>query len=277
MQKTHQNFIAFINKLISCLGFSKVIGGEIPKYPSSSLTREWLAAEILCTWKWQGGSAQHSFLPSLIEYIKEESSFLASIAKILLEGTVLHGYGFNNSSWILFNSWFPSDQEVNKIQEPFLRALVTVLLVLSAKDNTHRKSDVSVFFKSVKGMLINATVTNRAYLRVLPYVMGAIIQPLCEKLDSDHGNDNVIDGSLLGWLHTCISSLSDQSSKEGKLMFNPFNEVLQLGKLSFLCQITLIFFFPFMCKTHKLFGVYLSDLVEFNFPFYEDLIFTLLL
>lgn len=222
MQRTHQNFVAFVDKLISCLGFSKVIVGEIPKSSASSLSREWLATEILCTWKWQGGSAQHSFLPSLIEYTKEESSLLASIAKILLEGAVLYRYGFNNSFWILFNSWFLSDQEVNKIQEPFLRALVTVLLVLSAKDNIHRKRDVSVFFKSVKDIIIDATSINRARLRALPYVMGAIIQPLCEKLDSDHGNNNVIDGSLLGWLQTCISSLSDQSSKEGKLMLNPF-------------------------------------------------------
>jgi E3 ubiquitin-protein ligase listerin len=216
MQITHQNIIAFVNKIISCLGFSKVIISEIPESSTFSLSREWLAAEILCTWKWQGGSAQHSFLPSLIEYTRDESSLLASIAKILLEGAVLRGYGFKNNSWILFNSWSPSNQEVNKIQEPFLRALVAILLVLSAKDNIHRKSDVSVFFKSVKDIVINVTSINQTCLRALPYVMGAIIQPLCEKLDSDDGNDDDISGSLLGWLQTCISSLSDQSSKEGK-------------------------------------------------------------
>ncbi|KAJ4772899.1 E3 ubiquitin-protein ligase listerin [Rhynchospora pubera] len=211
---SHSNFVAFIDKLISCLGFSKVIGGDIPESPTSSLSREWLATEILCTWKWQGGSAQHLFLPSLVEYTKGQTFFLSSIAKILLEGAVLHGSGFNTSSWILFNSWFSSDQEINKIQEPFLRALVTVLLVLSAKGNIHRESDASAFFEHVKDMLTDATSINRACLRALPYAMSAIIQPLCEKLQSDHGNVNVIDGYILGWLQTCIPYLSDQSSKE---------------------------------------------------------------
>ncbi|KAJ3688315.1 hypothetical protein LUZ61_017479 [Rhynchospora tenuis] len=212
--RSHQNFVAFVDKLVSCLGFSKVIGGEISESPTSPLSREWLATEILCTWEWQGGSAQQFFLPSLVEYTKGETSFLSSIAKIFLEGVVLHGSGFNTSTWILFNSWFTSDQEVNKIQEPFMRALVTVLLVLSAKGNLHRKSDASAFFEHVKDILIDATSINRACLRALPYVMGAIIQPLSEKLQSDHENDNVIDGYILGWLQTCISCLSDQSSKE---------------------------------------------------------------
>ncbi|KAJ3676469.1 hypothetical protein LUZ60_003881 [Juncus effusus] len=211
------NMIAFVDKLISRLGFNKVIScGEITKIPS----RDWLAAEILCAWKWETGSAQTSFLPSLIEYAKSNSSemtVLPSIAKILLNGAVLDGSGFDKTSWIFFNSWGPSDNEIDGVQEPFLRALISVLVVLGEKCNLQRKNDAFVVFESVMSLINDLKLkceSNKGWLRVLPFVMSNIIQPLCENFDEGNNNEGVVYDNVLGWLNTCISCFNDPSSKE---------------------------------------------------------------
>lgn len=64
----HHQFVAFVDKLVLNLGFGEVILG-VPGntcYNTSqsidttstvpSFSRAWVAAEILCTWKWIGES-----------------------------------------------------------------------------------------------------------------------------------------------------------------------------------------------------------------------------
>ena len=95
-------------------------------------SRSWLAAEILYTWKWQGGSALGSFLPLLSSYAKSgncspKEGLLDSIVNILLDGALVYGA---SGELRFFNVWPASDDEVGSIEEPFLRVLVSCLIAL---------------------------------------------------------------------------------------------------------------------------------------------------
>ena len=102
----HERFVAFVDRLILNLGFGEVILGipENLRYatsqsiditsPMSSLSRAWVAGEILCTWTWTGGSALKTFLPSLVQYMEKESHLEVNIVSLLLDtllgGTLMH-------------------------------------------------------------------------------------------------------------------------------------------------------------------------------------------
>uniref|UniRef100_A0A0E0EXA1 E3 ubiquitin-protein ligase listerin n=1 Tax=Oryza meridionalis TaxID=40149 RepID=A0A0E0EXA1_9ORYZ len=106
----HHQFVAFVDKLVLNLGFGEVILG-VPGntcYNTSqsidttstvpSLSRAWVAAEILCTWKWKGGSVFSTFLPSMIQHLKMESCAEVSILSILLD-TLLEGAFHECNQW----------------------------------------------------------------------------------------------------------------------------------------------------------------------------------
>jgi E3 ubiquitin-protein ligase listerin len=75
----HQRFVAFVDNLVIKLGFGEVILGipgnlhhSMPQSTDtnssiSSLSKAWVAGEILCTWTRTGGSVLKTFLPSLVE------------------------------------------------------------------------------------------------------------------------------------------------------------------------------------------------------------------
>jgi len=227
----HNQFIAFVEKLSSRLGFSKLIAGFDPRTPvssavtltehvssfSSSYSRAWLAAELLCTWKWQGGSALDSFLPSLSTYAKCESSYpdvhvIFSIVSILFDGTLVQG---TNSLWISFSTWIASEDEVDNIQDPFLRALTFLLLILFVKEKVWRKHEALELFENFVGRLfINATL-NRTCLRILPFILSILVEPLLLQSTEfgEAGNDVLLapwkDDSVLknvlSWLKRALS------------------------------------------------------------------------
>ncbi|KAG2622911.1 E3 ubiquitin-protein ligase listerin-like isoform X1 [Panicum virgatum] len=218
----HQRFVAFVDRLILNLGFGEVILG-IPENlrcatsqsiditsPMSSLSRAWVAGEILCTWTWKGGSALKTFLPSLVQYIKEESRLEVNIVSLLLDtllgGTLMH----ESDSWVLFNAWHLSNNEIGKIQDRFLRALVALLFTTNTKNCLWRESDALVFFEQVLSNLFMGSTVNRKCLKVLPFVMSTIIKPLPQKQkfieDSPYGD--LVRKSILSWLEAAISCLS---------------------------------------------------------------------
>ena len=218
----HERFVAFVDRLILNLGFGEVILG-IPENlrcatsqsiditsPMSSLSRAWVAGEILCTWTWKGGSALKTFLPSLVQYIKEESRLEVNIVSLLLDtllgGTLMH----ESDSWVLFNAWHLSNNEIGKIQDRFLRALVALLFTTNTKNCLWRESDALVFFEQVLSNLFMGSTVNRKCLKVLPFVMSTIIKPLPQKQifieDSPYGD--LVRKSILSWLEAAISCLS---------------------------------------------------------------------
>ncbi|KAF8397167.1 hypothetical protein HHK36_016074 [Tetracentron sinense] len=220
----HHQFVAFIDKLISELGISRVIAGTVSKTPpslseetenmlaisQSSYSRAWLAAEILCTWKWQGGSASGSFLPLLSEYAGLQNSspgesLLDSIFSILLEGALVHGASGASS---FFSVWAASDDEMERIGEPFLRALVSFLVTLTIKDGIWGKDKALVLFELlVDKLFIGATVSMNC-LRILPFVMNVLIQPLRYRSTgfSESSKDTQLDSFEENQIHDTIEN-----------------------------------------------------------------------
>lgn len=221
--KNH-NFVALIDKLISKIGIGRVIAGSVSHIPSTTkettkalgtsesyYPRAWLAAEILCTWKWQGGSAVSSFLPLLTAYIKSEDyslkeGLLDSIINILLDGALVHGV-----------SGEPS--ELESIEEPFLRALVSLLLTLCENNIWGKQKAISLFEVLVNKLFVGETVNSNC-LRILPLVMSVLVRPLSIDCDDSVEGNKVIH-SIEDWLRTTLSfpPLSEWQTGKGDLNY----------------------------------------------------------
>ena len=167
-----------------------------------------MAGEILCTWTWTGGSALKTFLPSLVQYMEKESHLEVNIVSLLLDtllgGTLMH----ESDPWVLFNAWHLSDNEIGKIQDRFLRALVALLFTTNTKNCLWREPDAFVFFEQLLSNLFMVSTVNRKCLKVLPFVMSTIIKPLLQKLNEDSPYGDLVRKSILSWLEAAISCLS---------------------------------------------------------------------
>lgn len=212
-------FVALVDKLISEIGFARVIaaatspslnGEPIRDLTTNNLysSRAWLAAEILCSWKWLGGSALHSFLPSLSEYVKHSSEYclLDSIVSILLDGALVQGAGSGLSPL-----WPASYDGVQGIEEPFLRALVSLLLTLF-QDDLWGKGKAESFFNVLLDKLYIGETTNLNCLRILSSVVSILIRPLSIRLVDSSASDECeyysqskFHDSTVDWLERTVS------------------------------------------------------------------------
>ncbi|XP_042045298.1 E3 ubiquitin-protein ligase listerin-like [Salvia splendens] len=183
----NSKFVALVDKLISKLGFDRIIAGSVFEASPSSAEcsvgnlaisqshyyRPWLAAEILCTWKWLGSSIFSSFLPSLISYVKSRDHGLSdSILRILLDGALVHGAG--NGLNLL---WHASADELEAVEEPFLRALASLLSTLFQEDVWGNDKAASLFKLLLEKLYIGDAVNSNC-LEVLPSVVNILIAPL---------------------------------------------------------------------------------------------------
>ncbi|KAI3927104.1 hypothetical protein MKX01_029872 [Papaver californicum] len=218
----HYQFVDFTAKLISKLGFGRVIAGCVQEASSSSLevqetlsfSRSWLAAEVLCTWKWPGGSALGSFLPLLCEFAKagnsyREENLLNSIVNTLLDGALVNG---DNVEPSFLNVWPASDDEIESIQNPFLRALVSLLLALFIKDNIWTNDKAAVFLKCLNDKLFFGTAVNSRCLRILPFLTSVIFRRLRrvptesdEDAPLEFSKENQVHNIIQGWLQRTLS------------------------------------------------------------------------
>jgi hypothetical protein len=233
----HQRFVAFVDKLVLNLSF-----GEVILAPLSSFSRAWVAAEMICTWNWKGGSAFSTFLPSLVQYMKTEPglevSFVSLLLDTLLEGALMH----ESSDWALFNSWHLSDSEIEKIQDRFLRSLVALLFTAYTKESVLRESDAHVLFEQLRSSLFIGSAVNRKCLRTLPFVMSTIIKPLTEKVRLNEASPctDLLGKSILSWLEeaiSCLSSSPREVAQQGRLHSNSYklyyyNLLLQSDNMS---------------------------------------------
>lgn len=203
------------------IGIDKVIGlgkhAPSPKEASYEqvTSRPWLVAEILCTWKWPGGSAVASFLPSLSSYAKSRSygfqeSLLDSVFNILLDGALVHG---GRSARSFSHLWPASGDEVKDIEEPFLRALVSFLYTLF-KDDIWETQKVKTLFEFLVNKLFIGEAININCLRILPPLVNVLVRALCQnsigsgesstdaRLDSP--KENHLQDALEGWLQRTL-------------------------------------------------------------------------
>ncbi|XP_055812842.1 E3 ubiquitin-protein ligase listerin isoform X2 [Solanum dulcamara] len=150
-------------------------------------SRAWLAAEILCTWKWNGGNALCSFLPYLCEYLKSEcytpeGELLDSIVTILLDGALIHG----GVAELSLSNLSPVTNMEN-IGDPFLRAVVSVVSRLFEDDVWGKDKAVFLFNQLLNKLHIGETI-NINCLRILPSVLDVIIRPLSVPFVQDTAN-----------------------------------------------------------------------------------------
>ncbi|KAL8531325.1 hypothetical protein ACS0TY_008085 [Phlomoides rotata] len=181
-------FVALVVKLISNIGFDQVVGGIIFEASPSSTkdavkyvavnqshcSRPWLAAEILCTWRWIGGDIFNSFLPSFLSYVKKgDYGFSDSILTILIDGALIHGA---KSGLNLL--WRATVDELEAVEEPFLRALSSILSTFF-QDNVWGKEKAVSLFKLFLEKLYIGDIANSNCLRIIPSVMNILVAPLC--------------------------------------------------------------------------------------------------
>ncbi|CAI0399632.1 unnamed protein product [Linum tenue] len=212
-------FISLIDKLISRIGIGKVLcldDGSIPLKESmdEESTRAWLAAEILCTWKWIDGTAVDSFLPLLSRYAKAGDhpsvhSLLDGILDILLSGALVQG---QRGRLRLLNVWPALNDEIGKITEPFLRALLSLVVTLF-KDGIWGRDKAIEMFEILMTKLYVGESINQNCLNILPSIITVLIQSLHHRggTSSEAGQHNQLDllderlqHILRDWLHRTL-------------------------------------------------------------------------
>ncbi|ESQ42538.1 hypothetical protein EUTSA_v10012416mg [Eutrema salsugineum] len=199
-----QRFVSFIDSLIMKIGIHRFL---VAHKENGFSAQAWLFAEILCTWKWPGGSVQTSFLPALVSFCRSEPSsggLLNSIFDILLNGALVHGDDERESSG---NMWVDFNNHIEDVEEPFLRALVSLIFTLF-KEDLWREEEAMVAFKLLTDKLFIGEETSKNCLRIIPFIMSIIISPLRTNTKSGvSGEDTVLplEDFLRGWLETSLS------------------------------------------------------------------------
>ncbi|KAG0483597.1 hypothetical protein HPP92_011681 [Vanilla planifolia] len=231
----HRNFVAFVDKIISNVGVSKMIAGchsqesldkDVQSLPSS---RVWVAAEILCTWEWQGGNAMETLVPSLARYAKEEKSAVqldvnSSLVKILFDGAVIHSVSNN---CVLLCSSISSVNIIEKIQEPHLRALLSLLHAFIVEENIWERHGIADFFKHVLDRLSLNGDVDRACLKILPFVTSCVIMSSVFRRSKFYGSttDFSLVHSEAVMLQECITNWLNAANSFTPLRFvEPGNE-----------------------------------------------------
>ncbi|KAH6784351.1 hypothetical protein C2S52_009310 [Perilla frutescens var. hirtella] len=149
----------------------------------SHYSRPWLAAEILCTSKWLGGNIFHSFLPSFLSYVKKgDYGFSDSILTILLDGALVHGAGSG-----LNLLWYASVDELEAVEEPFLRALASLLSTFFQENVWGNQKALSLFKLLLEKLYVGDTVNSNC-LKILPSVVNILVGPLGSGYE-DSAND----------------------------------------------------------------------------------------
>ncbi|GFP97346.1 E3 ubiquitin-protein ligase listerin [Phtheirospermum japonicum] len=212
-------FIALVDKLISKIGFDRVVAGCISEASPSTkdpvtdsainqshYSRPWLAAEVLCTWKWLGGSVLQSFLPSFVGYVKNgDYGFSDSVLNILVDGALVHG-----SASRLNLLWRAPVDELEAVEEPFLRALVS-LLSSFFQDNVWENKRAQFLFKLLLDKLYIGDIANVNCLRILPPIMNILVRPLstgfedCTNDQSDLHSRSELHNVTVDWLKKTVS------------------------------------------------------------------------
>lgn len=214
----HHKFVSLIDKLISKIGLDKVVAGyaanDFPSVPEETTnngitSRAWLASELLCAWEWPGGSALTSFLPVLSAYAKSDKyvsheNFLDSVFHILLDGALVQG---GNGSQGQLNLWHALDDKV-EIEEPFLRALVSLLIIVF-RDNIWQREKAMTLFELLADKIFIGEAINMNCLRILPPIMSVLIRSISSgertiDVDSDTSEGNQILDTIKSWLNRTL-------------------------------------------------------------------------
>jgi len=139
--------------------------------------------------------------------MKDESYLEISIVPLLLDALLGAALMHESGPWVLFNAWHLSDNEIDKIQDRFLRALVALLFTINTNDCLWRESEALVFFEQLLSNLFIGSSVNRKCLKILPYVMTSIIKQF-SALNRGSSYADLVGKSIQSWLDAAISCLS---------------------------------------------------------------------
>ncbi|KAK7276086.1 hypothetical protein RIF29_17218 [Crotalaria pallida] len=210
-----REFVALIDKLIAKIGIDRVISACAMPSPSMFETSQevaspaWLAAEILCTWKWPGQNAMSSFLPLLSAYAKRSSStqetLLDDILNILLDGSLVYGYSGTKSS---VSMWPCPADEVEAIEEPFFRALISFLSTLF-KENIWGTRKASELIKLLTNKLFIGEVVNSNCLKILPLLVSVLLESFYGYVEPDRDvqpslEERFVQNTMIDWLERAL-------------------------------------------------------------------------
>ncbi|PKI58456.1 hypothetical protein CRG98_021141 [Punica granatum] len=213
-------FVSLVDKLIQKRGIGRVIGGSIldPHCTSGRTvnftSRAWLAAEILCTWEWPGGSAVTSFLPMLSLYAKndanplQEDGLLDSILDILLDAALVQE---KTEAHNFSDAWIAPLEGLEHTEEPFLRALIS-LLATFFRHNIWGSDKAKILFELLVSKLFIGETVNVHCLRILPPIVSALVQPifqskkeLNEELQAPFPGEDKVQITIIHWLERALS------------------------------------------------------------------------
>lgn len=230
-----QKFISLLDKLILERGIKAVFRHAVSHSFSSDMTMEnhaWLAAEILSTWEWPGGSALTSFLPILCSYAKNEMQYLQEggvldmTVGILLDAALMEG---KNEVESASHVWLSSSDEVDHMEEPFLRALLSLLTRLF-NDKIWLEDKARSLFELLMSKLLTGETVNINCLRILPPIMSVFVRTLygsgSESTDDARflflRDDDQVQTAIIGWLERTLSypPLSIWQAGLGKYIFH---------------------------------------------------------
>ncbi|KNA05184.1 hypothetical protein SOVF_192710 [Spinacia oleracea] len=246
-----QMFVALVDKLISEMGISRVVFGsdlqplDVEERAANELdtsqpefSRAWVVAEMLCTWKWSSGGALSTLLPSLSSYAKRESGgslicLFDSTLNILLEGALVRG---KKSQFTFFNTWPPSSKDLDDIEEPFLRALVSLLFTLLNEGIWKQEKAVGLWELLLNKLYIGQE-TNMNCLRILPPLISVLSHFLCHNKGSgglvkDASPDSFRETVVRDWLEKIRDFPSLMSWTSGEEMEDWFQLALSCYPLS---------------------------------------------
>ncbi|KAK4274883.1 hypothetical protein QN277_018048 [Acacia crassicarpa] len=212
----HPRFVALIDKLITKIGVERVFAACAKCNPfeierSEEVTScAWLVAEILCTWRWPGSSAVSSFLPSLSAYAKRinssQESLLDEILSILLDGALVYGGNGIESSISL---WPVPNDEVEGIEEPFLRALFSFLSTLF-KENIWGIGKAMNLIELLLDKLYIGEEANTNCLKIIPLLIRILLEPLCGHVEPGRDahnfslEENFLQDTTKDWLERAL-------------------------------------------------------------------------
>ncbi|XP_076904678.1 E3 ubiquitin-protein ligase listerin-like [Bidens hawaiensis] len=187
---------AFVDKIISKVGIARVM-------TSHCHHRAWLATEMLCTWKWPGGSVLTSFLPSFIQYTTGQDSvssddLLDTVVNALIDGALVEG--LNSEMRSLSINLVPPES----IEQVFLRALVSLLSTLFEDNIWGRNKALKIFNLLVDRLFVGEAVNSNC-LKILPVVMSVLIGPLFGDEVNDASKRDDIHDVIERWLQRTLS------------------------------------------------------------------------
>ncbi|GMG98174.1 hypothetical protein Nepgr_000014 [Nepenthes gracilis] len=248
----NQFFVALVDKLISEIGFHKVVIGrdlhalitqekasnQLVSSESATFYRAWLAAEMLCTWKWPSGGALSTFLPLLREDTRQDGfSYNESLFDILVNTLLDGALSYRADAKLkFFTSWPPSNDELDEMESPFLRALMSLLLTLFS-DGIWGKKKAIAFFELLVNKLYIGNATNANCLHILPPLAYVLVQQLqhsgsgSNSPSTDSQSDSLRE-NIKDWLQKTLMFPPLISWKTGEDMKEWFQLVLSCYPLS---------------------------------------------